>query len=136
MKKYAIFAIVALVGSGSAIAANRVVADGGTTVTNVCVGSTVADKADYAGGSGAVVTSTTSFIKTGFVVQCSSNSWVSVINASSTLYQVGSGSTKGNQSFRGSSNGGAVVTNAQCTGTNNACIQTDAEGAAAAASSM
>lgn len=136
MKKYAILALAFLAGSGSAFAANRAVADGGTTATAVCVGTATADKADYAGGSGAVITTATSFIKTGFIIQCSSNSYVSVINASATLYQVGSGSGKGNQSFKGSSNGGAVVTNAVCTGTNAACTQANADSAATDASSM
>jgi hypothetical protein len=136
MKKYAILALAFLAGSGSALAADRTVDIGAVGATIAVCNGTTADKVTYAGGSGAVVSLTDSFIKTGFVVQCSANSHVAVINASGTLYQVGSGSAKGNQSFKGSSNGGAVVVSLQCTGANNACTDANAASAAVAAVSM
>lgn len=78
------------------------------------------------------------FIKNGFDVQCSANTIVSYNEVSGTAFAVASGSRKGNQSFIGASNGGAVTTSAKCTGTNDACTGanvTTANGVATAAAS-
>lgn len=85
----------------------------------VCNGG-AAIKSTVNGGSGTPVT-TPIFAKTGFDVQCSSNTFVSYNEVSGTAFAVSSGSTKGNQSFKGNSNGGAVAVSAKCTGTNDAC---------------
>ena len=81
----------------------------------VCGGST-AGKTNYAGGSGAVVASPI-FVKNGFIVQCSSNTYVSVNEVSTTGFAVAAGSIKGNQTVAGSSNGGAVSVSGQCAAT-------------------
>ncbi len=73
------------------------------------------------GGSGTVIT-TPVFVKNGFDVQCSNNTLVSYNEVGSTSFAVASGSKKGNQTFIGSSNGGAVAVSAKCTGTNDACL--------------
>jgi hypothetical protein len=72
------------------------------------------------GGSGVVVQNPV-FVKNGFTVQCSASTVVAYNEVSGTLFAVASGSRKGNQSFAGSSNGGAVTTSAKCSGTNDAC---------------
>lgn len=94
---------------------------GGTAATEQCIcdGGT-ARKNKVNGGSGNPNT-TPIFVKTGFDVQCSSNTIVSYNEVSGTAFAVGSGSIKGNQSFKGNSNGGAVAVNAKCSGTNDAC---------------
>ena len=73
------------------------------------------------------------FVKTGFDVQCSANTLVSYNEVSGTAFAVASGSMKGNQTFIGSSNGGAVTTSAKCTGTNDACTAANVTTANAAA---
>jgi hypothetical protein len=76
------------------------------------------------GGSGTPVL-TPVFVKTGFDVQCSSNTMVSFNEVSGTAFAVASGSLKGNQSFIGTSNGGAVAVYQKCSGTNDACTPTN-----------
>lgn len=136
-KNYAIVAAMALVGSGSALAITDITPTPNTTITPiaVCAGGT-AEKFNVAGGPGVPYTVADSFVKVGFSVQCSSNVHAAFANVSGTQFLVGSGSGKGNQSFRGSSNGGAVVTHTVCTGTNAACTAGDATAATSAASSM
>lgn len=134
-KNYAIVAAMALAGSGSALAAVNADPTPGTTMYAACDGASAA-KYDQFGGSGSPYTTAGSFVKTGFSVQCSANTFVHFQNTSGTQFLVGSGSAKGNQSFRGSSNGGAVVTHTQCSGTNNACVSNDSTAATNAASSM
>ncbi|TAJ21698.1 MAG: hypothetical protein EPO60_03475 [Rugosibacter sp.] len=97
----------------------------------VCNGG-AAIKSTVNGGSGTVIT-TPIFVKNGFNVQCSANTLVSYNEVSGTAFAVASGSMKGNQSFAGSSNGGAVTTSAKCTGTNSACTAGDVSTANAAA---
>lgn len=137
-KTHAILSAVALVGSisaaPSAFAAANATATSGTPAI-ACGGST-ATKYDQYGGPGTPNTVTANFVKVGFSVQCSSNTFVVFLDQSPTLFLVGSGSGKGNQSYKGSSNGGAVVSHAKCTGTNSACVQSDATAAASAGSSM
>ncbi|MDA8254632.1 MAG: hypothetical protein M0Z99_03170 [Betaproteobacteria bacterium] len=103
----------------------------GTPVANTeqcaCDGGK-AQKTSINGGPGAVV-ATPVFTKTGFEVQCSSNTVVSYNEVSGTLFAVAAGSGKGNQLFSGNSNGGAVATSTTaCTGTNKACLGTDVSG--------
>jgi hypothetical protein len=136
MKKYAILASLALFAAGANagdIAAPTTAVDGSNA--DVCTGSTAA-KYDVYGGPGTPVTESTSFIKTGFSVQCSANTFVTFQNWSATDFRVGSTSAKGNQSYKGSSNGGAVVLNAACGQSTTPCAQSDAQSAATAASSM
>ncbi|MFZ2627650.1 MAG: hypothetical protein WAX67_02080 [Rugosibacter sp.] len=110
-----------------------------TTATGemcVCNGG-AAIKSTFNGGSGEVV-ATPVFVKTGFDIQCSANTLVSTNEVSGTAFAVAGGSTKGNQTFIGSSNGGAVTTSAKCLGTNGACTAGDvttANGLATTASS-
>lgn len=85
----------------------------------VCAGG-AAVKSTVNGGSGQVVGSPI-FVKNGFDVQCSANTLVSYDEVSGTAFAVSSGSVKGNQTFKGSSNGGAVTTYQKCSGTNSAC---------------
>jgi len=134
-KTYTILAAMALAGSGSALAADVADPAPSTTPFAICAGSTAA-KFNVAGGPGTPYTTAASFIKVGFSVQCSSNTHVAFSNVSDTQFLVGSGSGKGNQSYKGSSNGGAVITHTKCTGTNDACTAGDATAATTAASSM
>lgn len=70
-----------------------------------------------AGGTGAAVTAVaTSFVKSAFTPKCSANTSV-YFDATTSIAAVGSISTKGNQSFKGNSNGGAVVKHADCAST-------------------
>jgi hypothetical protein len=92
-----------------------------------CNGGT-AQKTAINGGPGAVV-ATPVFAKTGFDVQCSSNTVVSYNEVSGTLFAVAAGSGKGNQLFGGNTNGGAVTASTTaCTGTNKACLGSDVSG--------
>jgi hypothetical protein len=136
MKKFAILASLALFAAG-ANAGNISAPTGAVTGANedVCTGSVAAKYTVY-GGPGNPVTEASSFVKTGFSVQCSANTFVTFQNWSGTDFRVGSASVKGNQSYKGSSNGGAVVLNAACGTGTVACAQTDAQTAATNASSM
>lgn len=92
-----------------------------------CDGGT-AQKTAINGGPGAIV-ATPVFVRTGFDVQCSSNTIVSYNEVSSTLFAVASGSAKGNQLFGGHTNGGAVTASTTaCSGTNKACVASDVGG--------
>jgi hypothetical protein len=135
MKKFATFAALALVASTSAMAGNITDPAPGSTNRDVCTGATAA-KYDVANGPGSPYTTAGSFLKTGFAVQCSSNTFVTFQNRSGTLFTVGSSSAKGNQSYKGSSNGGAVVLHLACGQSTTPCAQSDAQTAATAASSM
>lgn len=134
-KTYTVLAAMALAGSAQA---TDVTPTPNTTITPVaiCFGASAAEKHTIAGGPGTPYTTADSFLKTGFAVQCSANTHVAFANVSATQFLVGAGSTKGNQSVRGSSNGGAVVTHTKCTTTNDACSSGDVTAATAAASSM
>jgi hypothetical protein len=136
-KTYTVLAAMALAGSasGSAVAADQACTTACTTPTAVCAGE-AATKWNVAGGPGSPYTMSDSFLKTGFAVQCSANTHVAFANMSGTLFTVGAGSAKGNQTVKGSSNGGAVVTHTKCTGTNDACTAANVTVATSAASSM
>lgn len=131
-KTYSVLAAMALAGSAQAA---DVTPTPSATPVSICLG-TAAEKHTVAGGPGTPYTVADSFLKTGFAVQCSANTHVAFANVSATQFLVGAGSAKGNQSVRGSSNGGAVVTHTKCTGVNDACTSADATVATSAASSM
>ncbi len=135
-KTYTVLAAMALAGSvsGPAQAADAAGTPSATPAA-VCAGES-ATKWNVAGGPGSPYTVADSFIKTGFAVQCSANTHVAFANISGTLFTVGAGSAKGNQTVKGSSNGGAVVTHTKCTGTNDACTAANVTAATDAASSM
>jgi hypothetical protein len=141
MKKYVLATAVVLATSGSVIAATGGAVDNPAvtldTQTQAC-GGTTAGKGDQYGGSGATAAAATTagFVKVGFSVQCSANTFVGFKDVSATQFLVGSASAKGNQKFMGSSNGGAVVTVGPCAGTNVTCSVTDSNAATVAASSL
>ncbi|AJP48684.1 hypothetical protein PG1C_10025 [Rugosibacter aromaticivorans] len=117
------FAAACTTGGGAQAAVSGATAPSGEQC--VCNGG-AAIKSTVQGGSGTVIggtviTTAPIFLKTGFDVQCSANTLVSYNEVSGTAFAVASGSMKGNQTFIGSSNGGAVTTSAKCTGTNDAC---------------
>jgi hypothetical protein len=114
-------AIVTTAGDAATPAAGEICVCDGATPTKVAVN----------GGSGTVIT-TPMFAKNGFDVQCSSSTIVSYNESSATLFAVGGGSRKGNQSVQGSSAGGAVTTSAKCTATAG-CAGTDVTTAVAKA---
>ncbi len=93
------------------------VCNGGTAIKSTVQGGSGV----IVGGDGSTITTAPIFIKTGFDVQCSANTLVSYDEVSGTAFAVASGSQKGNQSFKGSSNGGSVTAYRKCTGTNAAC---------------
>lgn len=134
MNKKLILAMVATVASSGAFAAvcsgTTALTSTGTSATGttgemcVCNGNAAAKNA-VLGGSGTPVTASVSFIKNGFDMQCSSNTFVSFQEHSATLFGVAAGSAKGNQTVRGNSNGGAIGVSAKCTGTNNNCTAGD-----------
>ena len=127
----------ACTGGGGAQAVTAPTSSTGPTGEMCACNGGAAVKGTVNGGSGTVV-ATPVFVKTGFDVQCSSNTFVSFNEVSGTAFAVASGSTKGNQSFVGNSNGGAVAVSAKCTGTNDACTfgnVTTANGVATTAAS-
>lgn len=131
MKKILLIGLVSSIFSAGAFAGACTGTGGNTAVAAptsttgptgemcACNGGTAA-RNTINGGSGSPV-ATPVFVKTGFDVQCSSNTLVSFNEVSGTAFAVASGSTKGNQSFIGTSNGGAVAVSAKCSGTNDAC---------------
>jgi hypothetical protein len=96
---------------------------GGTAATEQCVcDGGAAVKSTVNGGKGQTAT-TPIFLQSGFDVQCSANTIVSYNEVSSTGFAVGSGSKKGNQSFKGSSAGGGIAKHLDCAASG--CIATD-----------
>lgn len=91
-----------------------------SVATQICRGT--ADKALIYGGSGNPISTGAMFIKTGFDVQCSNNVLLQAQEVSANAAAVASGSLKGNQTFAGHSNGGAIVARAKCTGDNDMCL--------------
>lgn len=102
---------------------------GGTmsVATKICKGT--AGKAVIYGGPGEPITTGATFIKTGFDIQCSNNVLLAAQEVSSNAAAVASGSLKGNQSFSGHSNGGAIVARAKCSGDNDMCLDADVSSA-------
>ena len=130
------FAAACGTGGGAQTVTAPTSSTGPTGEMCACAGGTSV-KSTVNGGSDTVV-ATPVFVKTGFDVQCSANTLVSFNEVSGTAFAVSSGSTKGNQSFVGNSNGGAVAVSAKCTGTNDACTPanvTTANGLATTAAS-
>lgn len=134
-KTYTVLAAMAVVGAAGSAQAADITPTVQTTPIAVCAGLT-ATMHTIAGGPGTPYTVSDSFIRVGFAVQCSANTHVAFANISGTQFLVGAGSAKGNQSVKGSSNGGAVVTHSKCTSTNGACSAADVTEATSAASSM
>jgi|GEM_PF-1652160 hypothetical protein len=136
MKKLLVVGLISSFVSAGAFAAacTATAATPGTNTADAVIGSATAPAAGEMcvcnggnaarlkvnGGSGTVIT-TPVFMKNGFDVQCSNKTVVSYNEVSSNVFAVASGSLKGNQSFQGSSAGGAVTTSAKCTDTNDAC---------------
>lgn len=113
--------------TGTGVAAGAVATPVAATEQCACDGGK-AQKTSINGGSGTVV-ATPVFTKTGFDVQCSSNTVVSYNEVSGTLFAVAAGSGKGNQLFGGNSNGGAVTASTTgCTGTNKSCTGANVSG--------
>jgi hypothetical protein len=84
-------------------------------------------------GSGAAVTAVaTAFVKSAFTPKCSTNTSV-YFDATTSNAAVGSISTKGNQSFKGNTNGGAVVKHADCSASLGCVGSTEAAAAVAQA---
>lgn len=136
MKKLIAVALTALPAFAFAAAADVADPAAGTN-QQVCDGGTVSatnGKSNIYGGGGAVVAEADAvYVRNGFVAQCSSNVFLYFQEDSATLVAVGSGSAKGNQSYSGTSNGGAITAAAKCTGTNDACQASDATDALDAA---
>jgi len=117
MKKILLVALLSSVISTGAFAvtacgtATQITTAGDATTGasgNECVcGGLLSGKTNYAGGSGTSVV-TPKFVKTGFIVQCSANTFVSLNEVSGTFLSVGSVSVKGNQIMGGHTAGGAV----------------------------
>lgn len=66
----------------------------------------------------------TSFIQTGFMFNCSNNSFVTYTEQSPTLLTVGAASAKGSEYFGGHTDGGAVKKHGVCAATG--CVLADA----------
>lgn len=96
---------------------------GPTAAAQSCLGT--AGKSRVYGGSGNPVTTDALFIKTGFDIQCSNNVLLVWSEVSANAGAVASGSLKGNQSFGGHSNGGAIVADVKCSGDNDMCLDAD-----------
>lgn len=134
--KMKIIALSLMMAAGSVFAADVAVPPTNAERA-VCAGAATAVKWKVYDGSGTPVSGSTAFfVKTGFDVQCSANTFVSFNENSATLFTVAAGSAKGNQSVKGSSNGGAVTVHGKCTGTNDACGTGDVTTALTAAASM
>ena len=122
--------------SVSLMAVSALALAGGKETTTVSQGSTyqlcdaatsTPSKAKVWGGSGVIpdASATLTFTRVGFDVQCSNNVHLYAQEVSSNLAVVASGSAKGNQSFGGSSNGGAISVIRKCTDKNDSCSTTD-----------
>lgn len=147
MKKTLLMLAAAAISTGALAAAQTAevaanIGEAGTggdlsAATAICRGT--ASKGLIYGGSGNPISTGALFIKTGFDVQCSNNVLLQAQEVSANAAAVASGSLKGNQTFSGHSNGGAIVAFKKCTGDNDSCIDdnvTEAiEAAATAASS-
>jgi hypothetical protein len=108
-------------GTQAAAAASSVATVGTlSAATQICNG--VSGKAQIYGGSGNPLSTGATFIKTGFDVQCSNNVLLQLREVTANTAAVASGSLKGNQSFKGHSNGGAVIAHLKCTGDNDMCL--------------
>ena len=136
-KQIAIAAVLAC-GAGSALAADYTPTPG--TQVEACLAAAAASHTIGGATTGTPYTTADSFIKTSFGITCSANTSVFFTNApggDATRFTVGSGSVKGNQTFKGSSAGGAVTVHAAIlANTDAAGVKTLVQTAEAAANSM
>lgn len=116
--------VIAFAASQAASAPTEVATAGTlSAATQVCNGT--AGKSKIYGGSGTPITANATFIKTGFDVQCSNNVLLQLREVTANTAAAASGSLKGNQSFAGHSNGGAIVAFKKCSGDNDMCLTAD-----------
>jgi len=138
MNKHIAIAAVLACGATSALADNYTPTPG--TQIEACKATTAAPHTIADSTTGTPYTTAGSFIKTAFGITCSANTSVYFTNApggDATKFTVGSGSIKGNQTFKGSSAGGAVTVNAAIpAGTDAAGVKALAAAADVAALSM
>lgn len=120
MKKYFVAGLMALIATGSVYAQAAATTDLG----DVCTGAS-------AGANGTAFTAGNFFVKASFTPKCSANVYLSY-KQDATTFAVGSGSAKGKTKFKGNSNGGGVVRDADCAATTG-CVQNDATASAAQA---
>ena len=92
-----------------------------TGTATICTGNSTA------GAGAAVTTATDTFVKVSFTPKCSANVYMTD-NDQGTYYGAGSASTKGKQSFRGSTAGGSITKDADCAATG--CTSSNAATAA------
>lgn len=110
MNKHIAIAAVLACGATSALAADYTPTPG--SQIEACLATTAAPHTIGGTTTGTPYTTTGSFIKTAFGITCSANTSVYFTNApggDATKFTVGSASIKGNQTFKGSSAGGAVT---------------------------
>lgn len=138
MNKHIAIAAVLVSGSVSVLAADYTPTPG--TQIEACTGGAAAPHTIGGATTGTPYTTADSFIKTSFGITCSANTSVYFTNATggdATKFTVGSGSVKGNQTFRGSSSGGAVTVHAAIPANQTAAqVKVLVQAAEAAASSM
>lgn len=136
-KQIAIAAVLAC-GATAALAAD--ITPTLNTQMEACLASTSASHTIGGAVSATPYTVAGSFIKNSFAIACSANTSVYFTNApgsDATKFTVASGSVKGNQTYRGSSAGGAVVVHAAIpSGTAAAGVKTLVQTALTAATSM
>ena len=92
----------------------------------VCDGSKPGSgKTSVLGGAGAIPATGTNlvFTRSGFDIQCSANVNMSVQEVDANLALVAANSAKGNQTFAGHSNGGAITASDKCP--NNKCTTSE-----------
>jgi hypothetical protein len=136
-KQIAIAAVLAC-GATSVMAADYTPTAG--TQVEACTAGLAMPHTIGGATTGTPYTEAGSFIKTSFGITCSANTSVYFTNApggDATKFTVGSGSVKGNQTYKGSSSGGAVTVHAAIpAGTDMAGVKALAQAAEVAASSM
>mgnify|MGYP000854690792 CR=1 FL=1 len=91
-----------------------------------CAAANQAGDATVSAASGG----TDSFIKVGFRPKCSANVYLNGNDENALLFRIGAASSKGKSYFGGSSVGGAVARQGDCSGTCNAGKATDGMNAA------
>lgn len=125
---------LALIAASSAAFANGVAAvTDVSSAYQVCDGTGTGGKTLVHGGDGGTFTGTAVFTQQGFTIQCSANVNMYIHESSPTLAGVGSASSKGNQAFSGTSNGGAIAAGATCSGTTGGCATADVTNALSSA---
>ena len=133
-------AIAAILACGAPLALAADYTPTVNTQVQACAGGTAASHTIAGATTGTPYTTTGSFIKNSFAITCSANTNVYFTNApgsDATKFTVASASVKGNQTFRGSSAGGAVVVDAAIpAGSTTTAIDTLVKAALTAATSM